>query len=401
MLENNVPVLPLRDIVVFPHMVVPLFVGRDKSVKALEKVMSGNKRIMLITQKSASIDDPKKDDLFDFGTIANVLQLLKLPDGTVKVLVEGLQRASINKFNNNDDFLESDIELIEEQVDSTDKKLRALSKSITDLFDKYVNLNKKIPPEVLGTINEIDDLDKLSDTIASHLSIKLSDKQDILEAVNINDRFDKILNFIQSELDVMQVEKKIRGRVKNQMEKTQREYYLNEQMKAIQKELGEGDDGKDDVQEYEEKIEKTKLSKEAREKCYSEIKKLRSMSPMSAESSVIRNYLDWILSVPWGKKTKIKKDINFAEKVLNEDHYGLEKVKERILEYLAVQQRIKKMKGPILCLVGAPGVGKTSLGKSIARSTGRKFVRMSLGGVRDEAEIRGHRRTYILSLIHI
>jgi len=398
MLENNVPVLPLRDIVVFPHMVVPLFVGRDKSVKALEKVMSGNKRIMLITQKSASIDDPKKDDLFDFGTIANVLQLLKLPDGTVKVLVEGLQRASINKFNNNDDFLESDIELIEEQVDSTDKKLRALSKSITDLFDKYVNLNKKIPPEVLGTINEIDDLDKLSDTIASHLSIKLSDKQDILEAVNINDRFDKILNFIQSELDVMQVEKKIRGRVKNQMEKTQREYYLNEQMKAIQKELGEGDDGKDDVQEYEEKIENTKLSKEAREKCYSEIKKLRSMSPMSAESSVIRNYLDWILSVPWGKKTKIKKDINFAEKVLNEDHYGLEKVKERILEYLAVQQRIKKMKGPILCLVGAPGVGKTSLGKSIARSTGRKFVRMSLGGVRDEAEIRGHRRTYIGSL---
>ena len=398
MLENNVPVLPLRDIVVFPHMVVPLFVGRDKSVKALEKVMSGNKRIMLITQKSASTDDPKKDDLFDFGTIANVLQLLKLPDGTVKVLVEGLQRASINKFNNNDSFLESDIELIEEQVDSTDKKLRALSKSITDLFDKYVNLNKKIPPEVLGTINEIDDLDKLSDTIASHLSIKLSDKQDILEAVNINDRFDKILNFIKSELDVMQVEKKIRGRVKNQMEKTQREYYLNEQMKAIQKELGEGDDGKDDVQEYEEKIENTKLSKEAREKCYSEIKKLRSMSPMSAESSVIRNYLDWILSVPWGKKTKIKKDINFAEKVLNEDHYGLEKVKERILEYLAVQQRIKKMKGPILCLVGAPGVGKTSLGKSIARSTGRKFVRMSLGGVRDEAEIRGHRRTYIGSL---
>jgi len=398
MLENNVPVLPLRDIVVFPHMVVPLFVGRDKSVKALEKVMSGNKRIMLITQKSASTDDPKKDDLFDFGTIANVLQLLKLPDGTVKVLVEGLQRATINKFNNNEDFLESDIELVDEQVDSTDKKLRALSKSITDLFDKYVNLNKKIPPEVLGTINEIDELDKLSDTIASHLSIKLSDKQDILEAVNINDRFDKILNFIQSELDVMQVEKKIRGRVKNQMEKTQREYYLNEQMKAIQKELGEGDDGKDDVQEYEEKVENTKLSKEAKEKCYSEIKKLRSMSPMSAESSVIRNYLDWILSIPWGKKTKTKKDINFAEKVLNEDHYGLEKVKERILEYLAVQQRIKKMKGPILCLVGAPGVGKTSLGKSIARSTGRKFVRMSLGGVRDEAEIRGHRRTYIGSL---
>ena len=398
MKENNIPVLPLRDIVVFPHMVVPLFVGRDKSVKALEKVMSGDKKIMLITQKSASVDDPKKNDLFDFGTIANVLQLLKLPDGTVKVLVEGIQRASINMFDDNEEYLIADIDTIEENVDSTDKKLRALSKSITEQFDKYVNLNKKIPPEVLGTINEIDDLTKLSDTIASHLSIKLSDKQEILESVDIAERFEKIMNFIQAELDVMQVEKKIRGRVKNQMEKTQREYYLNEQMKAIQKELGEGEDGKDDVHEYEERIENTKLSKEAREKCYSEIKKLRSMSPMSAESSVIRNYLDWILSIPWGKKTKVKKDINYAEKVLNEDHYGLEKVKERILEYLAVQQRIKKMKGPILCLVGAPGVGKTSLGKSIARATGRKFVRMSLGGVRDEAEIRGHRRTYIGSL---
>ncbi len=398
MVENNIPVLPLRDIVVFPHMVVPLFVGRDKSVKALEKVMAGDKRIMLITQKSASVDDPKKDDLFDFGTIANVLQLLKLPDGTVKVLVEGLQRASINMFTDNEDYLVSNIDLVDENNDSSDKKLRALSKSITDLFDKYVNLNKKIPPEVLGTINEIDDLAKLSDTIASHLSIKLSDKQEILEAIDLTDRFEKIMNFIQAELDVMQVEKKIRGRVKNQMEKTQREYYLNEQMKAIQKELGEGDDGKDDIQEYEEKIENTKLSKEAKEKCYSEIKKLKSMSPMSAESSVIRNYLDWILTIPWGKKTKVKKDIKFAESVLNEDHYGLEKVKERILEYLAVQQRIKKMKGPILCLVGAPGVGKTSLGKSIARATGRKFVRMSLGGVRDEAEIRGHRRTYIGSL---
>ncbi len=398
MIENNIPVLHLRDIVVFPHMVVPLFVGREKSVKALEKVMSGDKRIMLITQKSASIDDPKKDDLFDFGTIANVLQLLKLPDGTVKVLVEGIQRASINVFKDDENYLVSNIDLVEENNDSTDKKLRALSKSITDQFDKYVNLNKKIPPEVLGTINEIDDLAKLSDTIASHLSIKLSDKQEILEAINLTERFEKIMNFIQAELDVMQVEKKIRGRVKNQMEKTQREYYLNEQMKAIQKELGESEDGKDDVQEYEEKIESTRLSKEAKEKCYSEVKKLRSMSPMSAESSVIRNYLDWILSIPWSKKTKVKKDIKFAESVLNEDHYGLEKVKERILEYLAVQQRIKKMKGPILCLVGAPGVGKTSLGKSIARATGRKFVRMSLGGVRDEAEIRGHRRTYIGSL---
>ena len=398
MIENNIPVLPLRDIVVFPHMVVPLFVGRDKSVKALENVMTKDKRIMLITQKSASVDDPKKDDLFDFGTIANVLQLLKLPDGTVKDLVEGIQRASINMFKDNEEYLVSSIDLIEENNDHTDKKLRALSKSATELFDKYVNLNKKIPPEVIGSINEIDDLAKLSDTVASHLSIKLSDKQQILESIDLIDRFEKIINFIQSELDVMQVEKKIRGRVKNQMEKTQREYYLNEQMKAIQKELGESDDSKDDIEEYEEKIENTKLSKEAKEKCHSEIKKLKSMSPMSAESSVIRNYLDWILTIPWGKKTKVKKDIKFAESVLNEDHYGLEKVKERILEYLAVQQRIKKMKGPILCLVGAPGVGKTSLGKSIARATGRKFVRMSLGGVRDEAEIRGHRRTYIGSL---
>ena len=395
---SKIPVLPLRDIVVFPHMVVPLFVGRDKSVKALESVMKGDKKIMLITQKSASVDDPKKNDLFDFGTVANVLQLLKLPDGTVKVLVEGLNRASINVFFEKEEFLQADVDQIIEAIDSSDKQLRAMSKSTTDEFDKYVNLNKKIPPEVLGTINEIDELGKLSDTIASHLSIKLSDKQQILESVDLYERFEKILSFIQSELDVLQVEKKIRGRVKNQMEKTQREYYLNEQMKAIQKELGENEDGKDDISEYEEKIEKMKLTKEAKEKCYAEIKKIKSMSPMSAESSVIRNYLDWILSIPWGKKTKVKRDINFAKQVLDEDHYGLEKVKERILEYLAVQQRIKKMKGPILCLVGAPGVGKTSLGKSIARSTGRKFVRMSLGGVRDEAEIRGHRRTYIGSM---
>ena len=395
---NKIPVLPLRDIVVFPHMVVPLFVGRDKSVKALESVMKGDKKIMLITQKRASVDDPKKNDLFDFGTVANVLQLLKLPDGTVKVLVEGLNRASINVFFENEEFLQADVDQVIETIDSSDKQLRAMSKSTTDEFDKYVNLNKKIPPEVLGTINEIDELGKLSDTIASHLSIKLSDKQQILESVDLSERFEKILSFIQSELDVLQVEKKIRGRVKNQMEKTQREYYLNEQMKAIQKELGENEDGKDDISEYEEKIESAKLTKEAKEKCYAEIKKIKSMSPMSAESSVIRNYLDWVLSIPWGKKTKVKKDINFAKKVLDEDHYGLEKVKERILEYLAVQQRIKKMKGPILCLVGAPGVGKTSLGKSIARSTGRKFVRMSLGGVRDEAEIRGHRRTYIGSM---
>ena len=398
MTSIKIPVLPLRDIVVFPHMVVPLFVGRDKSVKALESVMKNDKKIMLITQKSAAVDDPSKDDLFDFGTVANVLQLLKLPDGTVKVLVEGLGRASINVFFESGDFLESEIDKVNENIDYTDKKLKALSKTAIEQFDKYISLNKKIPPEVSATINEIEDLSKLSDTLASHLSIKLSEKQEILETVNLYERFDKILSFIHSELDVLQVEKKIRGRVKNQMEKTQREYYLNEQMKAIQKELGENEDGKDDISEYEEKIDKIKLSKEAREKCHSEIKKVRSMSPMSAESSVIRNYLDWMLSLPWGKKTKVKKDILFAKKVLDEDHYGLEKVKERILEYLAVQQRIKKIKGPILCLVGAPGVGKTSLGKSIARATGRKFVRMSLGGVRDEAEIRGHRRTYIGSM---
>ena len=396
--SQTLPVLPLRDIVVFPHMVVPLFVGRDKSVKALEQVMGKDKKIMLITQKRASVDDPKKDDLFEIGTIANVLQLLKLPDGTVKVLVEGISRASINQYSGNEEYLVADIDLIDENIDSNDTGIRGLAKSMTDQFDQYVKLNKKIPPEVVGTINEIEDTGKLCDTVASHLAVKLADKQEILESIDINERFDKIVGLIQLELDVLQVEKKIRGRVKNQMEKTQREYYLNEQMKAIQKELGDAEDGKDDAEEYEDKIEKVKLSKEAREKCHAELKKLKSMSPMSAESSVIRNYLDWVLSLPWGKKTKVKKDINFAKKVLDDDHYGLEKVKERILEYLAVQSRINKIKGPILCLVGAPGVGKTSLGKSIARATGRKFVRMSLGGMRDEAEIRGHRRTYIGSM---
>ncbi|MDA9591891.1 endopeptidase La [Pelagibacteraceae bacterium] len=396
--SQSLAVLPLRDIVVFPHMVVPLFVGREKSVKALETVMGKDKKIMLITQKSASTDDPKKDDLFELGTIANVLQLLKLPDGTVKVLVEGISRASINQYTDNSEFLIAEVDTINENIDSDDTAIRGLAKSLTDQFDQYVKLNKKIPPEVVGSINEIEDTGKLCDTVASHLAVKLSQKQEILECIDINERFDKIVSLIQLELDVLQVEKKIRGRVKTQMEKTQREYYLNEQMKAIQKELGDTEDGKDDVEEYEEKIEKVKLTKEAREKCHAELKKLKTMSPMSAESSVIRNYLDWVLSLPWGKKTKVKKDINFAQKVLDEDHYGLEKVKERILEYLAVQSRINKIKGPILCLVGAPGVGKTSLGKSIARATGRKFVRMSLGGMRDEAEIRGHRRTYIGSM---
>ena len=379
-------------------MVVPLFVGRDKSVKALEEVMGKDKKIMLITQKSASTDDPKKDDLFELGTIANVLQLLKLPDGTVKVLVEGISRASINQYTDNAEFLVAEVDTIEENIDSSDTAIRGLAKSLTDQFDQYVKLNKKIPPEVVGSINEIEDTGKLCDTVASHLAVKLSEKQEILECIDINERFDKIVSLIQLELDVLQVEKKIRGRVKTQMEKTQREYYLNEQMKAIQKELGDTEDGKDDVEEYEEKIDKAKLSKEAREKCNAELKKLKTMSPMSAESSVIRNYLDWVLSLPWGKKTKVKKDINFAKKVLDEDHYGLEKVKERILEYLAVQSRINKIKGPILWAAGAPGVGKTSLGKSIAKATNRKFVRVSVGGMRDEAEIRGHRRTYIGSM---
>ena len=395
---NKIPVLPLRDIVVFPHMVVPLFVGRDKSVKALESVMKGDKKIMLITQKSASVDDPKKNDLFDFGTVANVLQLLKLPDGTVKVLVEGLNRASINVFFENEEFLQADVDQIIETIDSSDKQLRAMSKSTTDEFDKYVNLNKKIPPEVLGTINEIDELGKLSDTIASHLSIKLSDKQQILESVDLYERFEKILSFIQSELDVLQVEKKIRGRVKNQMEKTQREYYLNEQLKAIQKELGEIDEGKDELSSISKAISDARMPKLAKEKCLSELKKLKSMSPMSAEATVVRNYLDWMTDLPWSNKSKINTDLKNAQKILDEDHYGLEKVKERIIEFLAVQKRMQKMKGPILCLVGPPGVGKTSLGKSIAKATNRKFIRISLGGIRDEAEIRGHRRTYIGSL---
>ena len=400
------PVLPLRDIVVFPHMIVPLFVGRDKSVRALEDVMREDKQILLVSQKNAAQDDPGPADLYSVGTLGTVLQLLKLPDGTVKVLVEGQQRAKITRFGENDSFYQAYAEVMEERegagtsVDGDDvvQEIDALSRAVVSQFEQYIKLNKKIPPEILVSLGQIDSPSKLADTIASHLSLKLPDKQTLLEIGTVAERLEKVYGHMESEIGVLQVEKRIRSRVKRQMENTQREYYLNEQMKAIQKELGEGEDGKDELGELEDKIKKTKLSKEAREKAEAELKKLRHMSPMSAEASVVRNYLDWILGIPWKKYTTLKHDIAFAEAVLNEDHYGLEKVKERILEYLAVQQRVKKVKGPILCLVGPPGVGKTSLGKSIARATGREFVRMSLGGVRDEAEVRGHRRTYIGSM---
>jgi ATP-dependent Lon protease len=391
------PVLPLRDIVVFPHMIVPLFVGREKSVRALEDVMKEDKQILLVTQKNAAQDDPSASDIFTVGTVGTVLQLLKLPDGTVKVLVEGGQRARIVRFSDNPDFFQAYAELIEEKS-GEGSELEALARTAVAQFEQYIKLNKKIPPEVLVSINQIDDPAKLADTIASHLALKIPEKQELLEAETVSERLEKVFAFMEGEIGVLQVEKRIRNRVKRQMEKTQREYYLNEQMKAIQKELGEGEDGKDELAELEERVNKTKLSKEAREKAFGELKKLRSMSPMSAEATVVRNYLDWLLSIPWEQRTKVKRDIKAAETVLHQDHYGLEKVKERILEYLAVQQRMKKVKGPILCLVGPPGVGKTSLGKSIAKATGRNFVRMSLGGVRDEAEVRGHRRTYIGSM---
>jgi len=391
------PVLPLRDIVVFPHMIVPLFVGRDKSVKALEDVMQDDKQILLVAQKNAGQDDPTVEDIYEMGTIGTVLQLLKLPDGTVKVLVEGSQRAKIVRYTENEGFFQAEAELLQDTVDDS-KDLEALSRSVVTQFEQYIKLNKKIPPEVLVSLNQIEDPGKLSDTIASHLALKISEKQELLEFVSPADRLERAYSFMESEIGVLQVEKRIRNRVKRQMEKTQREYYLNEQLKAIQKELGETEDGRDEAGEFEERIEKTKLSKDAREKATQELKKLKSMSPMSAEATVVRNYLDWILSIPWGQRSRVKKDIKAAEKILNTDHYGLEKVKERILEYLAVQTRVRKMKGPILCLVGPPGVGKTSLGKSMAKATGRSFVRMSLGGVRDEAEIRGHRRTYIGSM---
>ena len=391
------PVLPLRDIVVFPHMIVPLFVGREKSVRALEDVMKDDKQILLVTQKNAGDDDPEPDDIYAVGTVGTVLQLLKLPDGTVKVLVEGTQRAEITGFKENGEFFEAYAGLMDDPTED-DQEHEALSRSVIAQFEQYIKLNKKIPPEVLVSLNQIEDSSKLADTVSSHLALKISEKQDLLELTTLTERLERAYALMEAEIGVLQVEKRIRNRVKRQMEKTQREYYLNEQMKAIQKELGEGEDGRDEASELEEKIAKTKMTKEAREKSLAELKKLRSMSPMSAEATVVRNYLDWILSIPWKQRSKVKRDIKHAEEVLNEDHYGLEKVKERILEYLAVQQRVGKVRGPILCLVGPPGVGKTSLGKSIARATGRNFVRMSLGGVRDEAEIRGHRRTYIGSM---
>jgi ATP-dependent Lon protease len=390
------PVLPLRDIVVFPHMIVPLFVGREKSIKALEEVMRSDTFILLATQKNASDDDPATDAIYTIGTLASVLQLLKLPDGTVKVLVEGAARAQVKQYTDREDYYEAEATAIAD-TPGDQVEAEALARSVINEFEGYVKLNKKVSPEVVGVVQQIEDYAKLADTVASHLAVKIPDKQTILETPVVTERLEKVLGLMESEISVLQVEKRIRTRVKRQMEKTQREYYLNEQMKAIQKELGD-EDGKDELAELEDKIKRTKLSKEAREKAQHEIKKLRQMSPMSAEATVVRNYLDWLLSIPWNKKSKIKKDLTLAEQILDADHFGLEKVKERIVEYLAVQQRANKLTGPILCLVGPPGVGKTSLGKSIAKATGREFVRVSLGGVRDEAEIRGHRRTYIGSM---
>lgn len=391
------PLLPLRDIVVFPHMIVPLFVGREKSIKALEEVMKNDHHILLFTQKNASDDDPAPEALYEIGTLAKVLHMLKLPDGTVKVLVEGLQRCRTLQYTDRADYHEAYCEVIEE-VDDSAVEVEATARSTVSEFENYVKLNKKVSPEVLSAVTQIEDYSKLADTIASHLAIKLAEKQEILGIFSVQERLEHIFAMMENEISVLQVEKRIRSRVKRQMEKTQREYYLNEQMKAIQKELGDGEDGKDELGEIEARISKTKLSKEAKEKATAEFKKLKQMSPMSAEATVVRNYLDWLLGIPWGKRSVVKTDINKAQEILDADHYGLEKVKERIVEYLAVQTRSKKIKGPILCLVGPPGVGKTSLGKSIAKATGREFVRMALGGVRDEAEIRGHRRTYIGSM---
>ncbi len=391
------PVLPLRDIVVFPQLIVPLFVGREKSVRALEDVMRDDKQILLASQVNPGDEDPTAEKIFHTGVLANVLQLLKLPDGTVKVLVEGKQRARIVEFLDNEAFFEARAELIEERLGDPEV-VTALTRSVRDEFVRYAKLNKNVPEDAISAVNDTEEPAKLADTIAGHLGVSLEEKQELLETATVSERLEKIYGLMQGEMSVLRVEKKIKSRVKTQMEKTQREYYLNEQMKAIQKELGDGEGGGDDASELEEKIAKTKLSKEAREKAEAELKKLRNMSPMSAEATVVRNYLDWMLSIPWGKRSRVKKDLGNAQKILDDDHYGLEKVKERIVEYLAVQQRSSKLRGPILCLVGPPGVGKTSLGKSVARATGREFIRISLGGVRDEAEIRGHRRTYIGSM---
>jgi ATP-dependent Lon protease len=394
--SNTYPVLPLRDIVVFPHMIVPLFVGREKSVRALEEVMQDDQEILLSAQRDPNDDDPKADGIYDVGVIANVLQLLKLPDGTVKVLVEGRNRVRISDYVENEEFCEAHATVLVEELGDPDTA-KALSRSVAEEFERYAKLRKNIPEEALTTVAETKGAAKLADTVSGHLGIELEEKQALLEMLVVAERLEKAYSQMQGELSVLKVEKKIKTRVKSQMERTQREYYLNEQMKAIQRELGDGED-QSEINELAEKIEATKLSKEAREKVDAELKKLKTMSPMSAEATVVRNYLDWILSIPWNKKSRVKKDLGIAQKILDDDHYGLEKVKERIVEYLAVQQRSAKLKGPILCLVGPPGVGKTSLGRSVARATGREFIRISLGGVRDESEIRGHRRTYIGSM---
>jgi ATP-dependent Lon protease len=392
----TLPLLPLRDVVVFPHMVIPLFVGRPKSIKALEAAMEGGRQIMLVAQKAAGKDEPKPEDMFEVGCVSSILQMLKLPDGTVKVLVEGMQRAKTNSIDDGGEHFSAEVEPVPPQQGQS-PEVEALRRAVTQQFDQYVKLNKKIPPEILTSIAGIDDAGRLADTIAAHLPLKLESKQEVLDLFSVTARLEKLLEQLEHEVDILQVEKRIRGRVKRQMEKSQREYYLNEQVKAIQKELGEGEEGAD-LEDLEKRVIAAKMPKEARKKADAELKKLKLMSPMSAEATVVRNYIDTLVNLPWAKKTKIKHDLVHAEEVLNEDHYGLEKVKDRILEYLAVQQRVDKVKAPILCLVGPPGVGKTSLGQSVARATGRKFVRMALGGVRDEAEIRGHRRTYIGSM---
>jgi ATP-dependent Lon protease len=395
---DMIPVLPLRDVVVYPHMVIPLFVGRQKSIKALDMAMASNKHILLVAQQSAELDEPNTDQIHRIGTLSSILQLLKLPDGTIKVLVEGVERARVVNFDDEEGYLGAQIALLKATAQDNDRELDVLARSVMNLFDQYVKLNKKVPPEILTSLAGIDEPARLADTIAAHMSLKLDEKQRILEIIEVRARLEYLMSLIEGELDVLNIEKRIRGRVKQQMEKSQREYYLNEQMKAIQKELGELEDTPNEIEEISQKIEEAGMPKEAKEKATSELNKLKMMSPMSAEATVVRNYIDWLVNVPWKKKSKVRRDLAGAERVLEEDHYGLEKVKERILEYLAVQQRVKKLKGPILCLVGPPGVGKTSVGQSIARATGRKFIRMSLGGVRDEAEIRGHRRTYIGSL---
>ncbi|MGR9114235.1 MAG: endopeptidase La [Gammaproteobacteria bacterium] len=394
----TVPVLPLRDVVVYPHMVIPLFVGREKSIDALDAAMKDNKQILLVAQKEAEIDDPDFTDLYQVGTLANILQLLKLPDGTVKVLVEGSQRSRVNKYQLTEGFYSAVVSEIKDIIKLSEQEQEVLLRTAMSSFDQYVKLNNKIPPEVLNSLAGIDDPSRFADTVAAHMTLKVQDKQSMLELADIEKRLENLMTLMESEVDLLEMEKSIRGRVKQQMEKNQREYYLNEQMKAIQKELGEMEDVPNEIEELEKKIESAGMSKEAKEKATAELNKLKLMSPMSAEATVVRNYIDWMVSVPWKKKTKVRHDLKVAEEVLEAEHYGLEKVKERILEYLAVQQRVKQLKGPILCLVGPPGVGKTSLGESIARATNRKYVRMALGGVRDEAEIRGHRRTYIGSM---